>query len=182
MNLLLLATEAGGEDGGGGLEFILPAPAELLYGAISFAIVFWVLAKLAFPKIYGLLDDRSAAIQGRMEEAERELAEAERAKADYQSRIADAKGEANRIVEEAREQAESLRADIQARAEEEARQIVQRAQNDAAAERDRTLQELRAEVGIMSVELAGRIVEKELDASTHEQLVDQYIQDLSRQN
>lgn len=181
MDVLFLATEAA-ESGGGGLSIILPAAAELVYGAISFAIVFWLLSKVAFPRLNTALDDRRAAIQGKLEDADKALAEAEQAKAEYRASIGDAKGEANRIIEEAKQTAESLRRDIVAKAEAEAQQIVARAQQEVAAERDRALQELRAEVGALSVELAARIVEKELDPSAHQHLVDQYIQNLSRTN
>lgn len=177
---MLLAAEAG-EDASG-LSLILPAASELVYGFIAFAIVYFVLSRYAFPRINQLLEDRSSAIQGRMEEAEQKLQEAEETKAQFQSRIDDAKGEANRIIEEAKQTAESLRRDIVAKAEGEAEAIVTRAQNEVAAERDRTLQELRSEVGAMSVALAAKIVERELDPTAHQHLVDEYIQQLSRNN
>jgi F-type H+-transporting ATPase subunit b len=176
----ILAASAG-EDAGA-LDLILPAAPELFYGLISFVIVYVVLSKYAFPRINQMLDDRAAAIQGRMEEADAKLREAEQAKSDYQAQIGDAKGEANRIIEEAKQTAESLRRDIVAKAEAEAQAIVSRAQSDVAAERERALQELRAEVGQISVALASKIVEKELDASAHQNLVDQYIQQLSSSN
>jgi F-type H+-transporting ATPase subunit b len=182
MNALLLATEAAAEEGGAGLGIILPAAAELFYGAVSFVIVYFVLAKYAFPKINQVLEDRSAAIQGKMEEAERVRSDAHSVKNQYEAQLGDAKAEANRIIEEAKTTAESLRRDIVAKAEAEAQAIVSRAQSEVANERDRALQELRSEVGALSVQLASKIVEKELDPATHQHLVDQYIQDLSRQN
>ncbi len=180
MNALLLAAES--EGGGSGLGIILPAAAELFYGAVSFVIVYLVLSKFAFPKLNQALEDRSAAIQGKMEQAEAMRAEADSVKSQYQEQLADAKGEANRIIEEAKSTAESLRRDIVAKAEAEAQAIVQRAQSEVAAERDRALQELRSEVGAMSVQLASKIVEKELDPAAHQNLVDQYIQQLARNN
>lgn len=181
MNSLLLATEAGG-DGGAGIGLILPAGAELVYGAIAFTIVYFVLRRLAFPQIDKMLDDRREAIQGRMEEAEAKVTEAEETRRAYEDKLQEARREADRIVEEAKTTAESLRQDIVAKAEAEAQAIVQRAQNEVSNERDRALQELRTEVGQISVELASRIVGKELDASAHQGLVDEYINRLSRQN
>lgn len=181
MNSLLLATEAG-QEGGAGIELILPAGAELIYGALAFVIVYLVLRRFAFPQINQLLEDRRAAIQGRMEEAEEEFAEAQETREAYEAKLREAREEADRIVEEARSTAESLRQDIIDKAEAEAEQIVQRAQNEAANERDRVLQQLRREVGEVSVELASRIVERELDESTHRELVDEYVNRLSRQN
>ncbi|MDX1657754.1 MAG: F0F1 ATP synthase subunit B [Nitriliruptorales bacterium] len=174
--MLILAAEEGGQ---AGLSVILPAAAELVYGAIAFAIVYFVLAKYAFPRINEMLDERRDAIQGRMEEAEEAKREAERAREQYQSQLEDAKGEANRIIEEAKQTAESLRRDIVAKAEAEAQAIVSRAQSEIQAERERTLQELRQEVGNLSVQLASKIVEKELDRDRHEALVNEYINRLS---
>ena len=161
---------------------LLPAEPELIWGVVAFLLLLAAMYKLVFPKVNQALEDRAAVIEGKMEEAESKLNEAETTKADFEARIADARGEANRIIDEAKSTAESLRADIIARAEEEARGIVERAQNEVAAERDRALQDLRTEVGALSVELASKIVERELDASTHQGLVDDYIQRLSRTN
>lgn len=161
---------------------LLPDTSELIWGLVAFLLLLGLMYKFVFPKANQTLEDRSAVIEGKMEEAEAKLNEAEATKADFEARIADARGEATRIIDEAKETAESLRADIIARAEEEARGIVERAQNEVAAERDRALQELRTEVGALSVELASRIVGRELDPSTHQTLVDEYIQQLSRTN
>lgn len=180
MDFLLLAAEGGEE--AAGLELILPAAPELVYGFISFVIVFFVLRKFAFPQIDQLLEDRRAAIQGRMEEAEEELEDARATRRRYEEQLSEARDEADRIIEDARSTAESLRQDIVAKAESEAESIRERAQTEVANERDRALQELRAEVGQLSVELASRIVEKEIDADAHQHMVDEYIQQLSRQN
>jgi F-type H+-transporting ATPase subunit b len=174
----LLALEEGAEEG---IE-LLPETPELIWGAVAFLLLLAIMSKFVFPRVNEMLDDRSAAIQGKMEEADAKLAEAEESKARFEESIGDAQGEATRIIEEAKSTAESLRADIIAKAEEEARGIVERAQTEVAAERDRALQELRTEVGALSVDLASKIVERELDASTHQGLVDEYIQQLSRNN
>lgn len=180
MDIILLAAEQ--TEGASGLSIILPHPAELVYGAISFIIVYLVLAKFAFPKLNEMLEARSAAIQGKLEEADAKLNEAEAVKAQFAAQVGDAKGEANRIIEEAKATAESLRRDIVAKAEAEAQSIVSRAQSEVSVERDRALQELRSEVSAMSVELASKIVGKELDPSAHQGLVDQYINQLSANN
>jgi F-type H+-transporting ATPase subunit b len=175
---LVLAAPAGEDEG----IQLLPEEPELIWGAVGFALLMLIMFKFVFPKVNQLLEERSAAIQGKMEAADAKLAEAEASKADFDSRIADARGEADRIVAEARETAESLRRDIVAKAEDEAAELLEKARADVASERERVLQELRGQVGVLSVELASRIVERELDASTHQSLVDEYIQNLSRTN
>lgn len=179
MNTLILAAEGGDAST---LQLILPATAELAYGAIAFVIVLVVVSRFAMPRLNQLLDERAASIQGQMEEAEKARQEAEAEKREYQEQMADAKGEANRVIEEAKQTAEQLRRDIVAKAEDEAEAIKARAQAEADQERERLVSELRGEVGRLSVELAGRIVGKELDESRHQDLVDEYITKLARNN
>lgn len=180
MHTLFLAAETGEE--AGGLELILPAAAEAVWGLVAFVLVYLVLAKFAFPRLNTMLEERRDAIQGRMEEAESMRAEAAEAKRSFDASIADAKGEAARIRDAAKADAERIRTDLVAEAEAEATAIRERARRDAEQERDRTLQELRVDVGAMSVELASKIVEKEIDPATHAALVDSYINKLSTSN
>ncbi len=169
-------------DDASGAALLVPAAPELIWGFVAFLLLMAIFSKLVFPQANQTLQDRRAAIQGKMEEADAKLAEAEASKAEFDAGIADAKGEANRIVEQAKTDAEAVRADIVARAEDEAAQLLEKARADVASERERLLSELRTQVGTLSVELASRIVERELDASTHQSLVDEYIQDLSSAN
>src|SRR5207237_5088529 len=89
-----------------------------------------------------------------------------------------ARDEANRIIEEGRKTAESMRHDLEAKAEEESKAIVAKAQDEIRAERDRVFQELKAQVGELSLQLAGRMVGESLDRDRHLRLVDDYISDL----
>lgn len=177
MQHLILAAEEGDAT-----AVILPAAPELIYGFIAFAIVFGVLSRLVFPRMNTMLAERGEQIQGRMEEAEQARQEAEQTRREYQEQMDEARGEATQIIEDARATAEQLRRDIVAKAETEAEHLVSRARTDAEAERERVLQNLREEVGTLSVELASRIVGRELDESAHRELVDDYIGRLSRQN
>jgi F-type H+-transporting ATPase subunit b len=154
---------------------ILPDLAEVVVGGLAFLIVFGVLAKFAFPALNKTLQERSAKIQGQMEQAEARRGDADRVLADYRAQLAGARDESNRIIEEARKTAEQLRKDVQAKAEQEAQATVARAQEEIRAERDRVFQELRDQVGEIAVDLAGRVVGKSLDKDTHERLIDEYI-------
>ncbi|TVR23887.1 MAG: ATP synthase F0 subunit B [Nitriliruptor sp.] len=173
--ITVLAAENGGVQ-------LLPDWSELIWGSVAFAILLGLMLKFVFPKLMETLEERANSIQGRMEEAEAKYLEAERSKADYEASLADARGEADRIIEEAKSAADELRREARSRAEAEAAQIIERATAAVVSERDRVLSELRGQVGALSVELASRIVEREVDASTHEALVDEYIEQLSSQN
>ncbi len=175
--LVLAVTEGPGEE----LQ-LLPDFPELIWGFVAFSILMAFMFWKVFPTLNATLDERGARIQGQIEQAETVRGEAEQLRTQYEAQLADSRAEANRIVEEAKQTAESLRRDIVAKAEDEAAQRLEKARADVDAERDRVLQELRTQVGVMSVALASRIVERELDPATHASLVDEYIQDLASAN
>jgi F-type H+-transporting ATPase subunit b len=158
---------------------LYPQWQELVVGAIAFAILFFFMWKWVLPRINGLLEERRQKIQGELERAEHTRTEADSILAEYRQQLAGAREESGRIIEEARNTAEQLRHDLEARAEEEAQATVTRAQEEIRAERDRVFQELRTQVGEIAVELAGRVVGESLDPSAHERLIDQYIDEVA---
>ena len=180
MGILLAAAEADADSTV--RDLLLPVDAELIWGLLAFTVLFLVMRKLVFPRMDTMLEERRAAIEGKMEEAERVRVEMEDARRRFEASLGDARGEAARILDEARTAAESQRREIVATAEAEAKRIVERATADAESERARLLDELRGQVGSLAVDLAGRIVERELDATTHQGLVDDYISRLAARN
>jgi len=159
---------------------LYPAPAELVVGLIAFAIVFAFMAKWVLPRVGKVLDERREKIRGDLEKAEQTRRDAEKELADYREKLANAREEANRIIEEARKTAEQLRKDMAAKAEQESRQTVAKAQDEIRAERDRVFQELQQQVGQLSVRLAGIVVGEELDAERHAKLIDDYVKQVSK--
>jgi len=177
--LLILATEEGGGDQS--LQ-LLPEWPELVWGLVSFILLFLLLSRYALPAMNRMLEERRARIQGQLEEAEEIRHEAEELRRRHQEQLKEARAEANQIVEQARSDAERVREQKVREADEEAQAIRQRARDDAEAERSRLVQQLRAQVATLSVDLAGRIVHRELDEERHRTLVDEYIDQLSRMN
>jgi F-type H+-transporting ATPase subunit b len=175
-----LAEEAGAtaEAAGDEIGNLTPKPAELLIGVVAFAVFFFFLWKWVLPRANQVLEERREQIQGNLEKAEQTRREADTQLEDYRAQLANAREEANRIIEEARQTAEHLRQDIQARAEAEAQSTVVRAQEEIRAERDRVFQDLRGQVGEIAVALAGRVVGASLDEEAHRRLIDEYIDEV----
>ena len=167
-----------GGEGGGGLRLLLPVPEELIAGLIAFGIVFAVVWKFGIPALEETLDARAAAIKADLDAAEQAKQEAESLLDDYRAQLAGAREEAARIVEEAREAAEEVRADILSRAEAEAEAIRGRAREEIAAERERVAAELKQQVADLAIEIAGKLVAESLDVERQRQLVDRYIEEL----
>ena len=176
--LIVLAAESGADPE---LQ-LFPALPELIWGFIAFAILFAVISGRVFPAMNKTLDERRDAIQGRIEEAETQLAEAEKTRRDYEASLSEARNEATQIIEDAKADAERLKAEMIAKAEEEASAIKQRANAEAEAEKARALSELRGQVATISTDIAAKIVQAEIDQSRHDELVDAYISQLSNTN
>jgi len=162
------------------VSLVLPETAELIAGIIAFAIVFFFTWRWAMPTIKKTLEARQEAVAGELAGAEEAKVEAESLVSDYKSQLAEAKTDANRIIEEAREAAESMRSDIVAKAEDEANQVLAKARSEAEAEKGRALAEARSQVGEISVELAEKIVGESLDADAHSDLVERYLAELEQ--
>jgi F-type H+-transporting ATPase subunit b len=174
IRIAMLAQEASSDK-----ENLYPHAAELLVGAVAFAVVFFFISKWVLPRVNTLLEERRKLIQGELEKAETTRVEADTVLADYRQQLAGAREEANRIIEEGRRTADQLRRDLQEKAEQEAAATVTRAQEEIRAERDRVFEDLRTHVGDIAVELAGRVVNQALDKKAHEKLIDDYIEQVA---
>jgi len=174
LNSLVVATEGTDE-----FSPVVPHWTELVWGAVFFFLLLAILYKVAWPSLQAALAAREKAIVGSLREAEATKAEADGVLADYRAKLADAQSEAQRIIDEGRRTGEQIVADARSRAEGEAQQILTRAQADIAAERDRAISALRAELAGLSIELASRVVGKSLDTAAQRALVDSYIDELA---
>ena len=158
---------------------LVPSPAELVLGLVCFVVVFGILGRMLVPRIAKTLAEREDAIQGGINRADEAQAEAAQLLEQYRAQLADARQEAARIREEAREQGAQIIAELRQRAEAEARRITESAQAQIEAERQQALTSLRAEVGSLSVELASRIVGESLaDQARQSRMVDRFLDGL----
>jgi len=154
---------------------LLPAKNEILWGTASFLVLLVAVWKFGVPAVKNMEKAREDRIRNDLESAESAKADAEAEKAQYLAQIAGSREEAGRIIEEARQSAEQVRRDLIARAEAEAAEVRERAEADIAVQRQRALTELRGDVAQLSIDLAERIVERSLDRDTQRQLVDSFI-------
>ncbi len=157
---------------------ILPEINELIWGAISFVALLLLLSKFAFPALRTSMQARSDKISDSLEEAERVRTEAAGVLAGYQRQLAEAKEESGRIIDEARQSADSVKADLLARAETEAEEQRRRNAEQIAAEKDRVMSELQSQVAVLAIEMAERVVESNLDREASMRLIENYINDV----
>lgn len=168
-------------EGGVNLNPFEPQFGLYVWTLVAFAAVFYMLARSVFPRLQETLADREQRIKEDLEKAEETKRDAERVLEEYKARVAQAREEANRVIDEGRQSADAVRKDLIARAEAEARLIVDKAQKSLRGERDRAVQELQAQVAEWSVGIASRIVARELNPESQRELVETFIREVQEE-
>jgi F-type H+-transporting ATPase subunit b len=154
---------------------ILPETNEILWGGFGFLVVFAFLFWKGTPAIKKTMDERTAKIRGDLESAEAQRVEAEKVLAGYNAQLADAKNESARIIEEARQTADSVRTERIAAIDGEIAEMRQRAAAEIESSKAQAMADLRGEVTALAIGAAERVVERNLDDATNRALVDAYI-------
>ena len=158
---------------------LLPHPAEIIVGLVAFGILYWLFSSKIVPKMEAMYEERAAAIEGGMQEAEQAQAEARAALEKYNTQLAGARTEANEIRESAREQGASIVAEMRTQAQAEAARITESAKRQVEAERQQAVVQLRQEVGTLSTSLASKIVGESLEDEVRQKgIVDRFLADL----
>ena len=140
----------------------------ILAQMLNFFILVWILARFAYKPLVSMMQERKERIAKDLADAQAARNEAEQFKADYAAQIANARQEAQQIVEKAVQQAEATTREQIEREKERARQ-------DIVNERDRAMNNLRNEVISLSVAMATKVVAKDMDSETNTKLIEDAI-------
>src|ERR1700726_4116204 len=160
---------------------LLPPWPDVIIGTILFVLVFGALAKLLLPRIQQTLAERTEQIEGGLNRSKEAQTEAKELLDQYREQLAEARHEASRLREEAREQGAQIIAEMREQAQAEARRVTEAAQAQIEAERQQALISLRAEVGTLATELAGRIVGESLtDEARQNRMGDRFLDELEQ--
>ena len=154
---------------------LLPELNELIFGGAAFLIVFGFLWKFGMPAIKAGMQARTDKIQGDLDTAEAQRTEASGILAEYQAQLADARTESARIIEEARQAADEVRAGLQAKAEADINELKTKATADIEAAKLQAVADLRGEVTALAIGAAEQVVGRNLDQETNAALVEAYI-------
>jgi F-type H+-transporting ATPase subunit b len=168
----LAAPEKGGNP-------LVPESPELLVGTIAFAIVFFFFWKKLLPNINRVLEERRAAIEGGIEEADAMKVEAQGVLEQYKAQLAEARHEAARLRQEAQEQGAALIAEMRAEGQRQREEIVAAGHTQIEADRKAAAQTLRQDVGKLATELAGKLVGESLeDHARQSRVIDRFLDEL----
>jgi len=164
------------------MEALIPKVPEVIVALISFLVLLVVLGKFAFPPIVKILDERTDKIRESLEKAEETKVEAERLLEEYKVQMAEARGEAAKVIEQGRTVAESLKAEIVAKAKQEAEAEKVKAIEAIKAEKAAAMAELQKQVADLSVDVAGKIIGTSLKKEDHAALIERYVAEVGSLN
>jgi F-type H+-transporting ATPase subunit b len=159
---------------------LLPETNEIIWGAFGFLVVFFFVWKFGYPAMKKSLNDRTERIRSDLNAAESQRSEADKLLADYRAQLADAKSESGRIIEEARQSADLLKRDQEARLQAELAEMRTRAAADIDAAKVQAIADLRGEVAQLAIGAAEVVVKRNLDQATQVQLIEDYINQVAR--
>ncbi len=170
--LLLFASEAHEPN-----SLVLPSDInEVIWGTIGFLTVFTLIVWKGGPAIKNMWNARIERIRSEIETAEATRSEAEAKLAKIDSDIANADAERRRILDEARETAASLKTQIIAKAGTDASDLRARGAADVDSAKTQATSDLQAEIAVLALGAAEKVVANNLDSATQTELIENYIQ------
>ncbi|MCC5830171.1 MAG: F0F1 ATP synthase subunit B [Phycisphaeraceae bacterium] len=157
-------------------------PWQSLAALIAFTVLFFGLKKYAWGPILQGLQDREQKIKDDLAKAQRTFQDAQKLLDEHRALMATADQEARKIIDAGRRDAETAAAQIREQAEKEITAVKQRARQEINAAREQALAEIFSRVAVISSELAGSILKREINPDTHRELVERSLSQLESRN
>ena len=176
---MLHAVLSAATEGGETHSPVIPEWYDIIWSAVCFVIILIFFWKYVLPRVQKLLDERGEAIEGNIAKADEAQRKAEAALEEYTAQLADARTEAGRIRETARDDSKKIVAEAKDAATVEAARVTASAQAQIEAERQTALVSLRSEVGTLAIDLASGVIGESLtDDAKATAVVDRFLAEL----
>lgn len=147
---------------------------------VAFLVVLGVVAKYLLPPLDRALTDRQDAIRAELAAADAAKADAEAADADRRAALEHARAQAREIVEQAQRTSDRLAEEAHERGQREYDRLVTSADAEVRLARQRALEEAAQRLGELVVEVVERIIDREMDAAAHRDLIDEAVRALAQ--
>ncbi|MCR8632319.1 MULTISPECIES: F0F1 ATP synthase subunit B [Paenibacillus] len=145
---------------------------------IAFLILYLLLQKLAFGPLFGMMEKRRQLVKDQIQTAENNRKQSEQLLEEQKQALQATRKEAHDIIEQAKQTSSKQADDIIAAARVEATRVKEEAIRDIESEKNKAVAALRSQVSAMSVLIASKIIEKQIDEKSQEQLVEHYLKEV----
>ena len=172
MNMALLSMTANATQT---QDLVTLVPWTFIIQIVNLFIQVALIKKFLFKPINEILDKRRKMAHKEIKEAREAKEEADSLKVQYEDSLTNAHAEAARIVSDAQKEAQNKADTLLREAEQEATGIKARAMADIEQEKKKAMNEAKDEIGSLAMEIAGKVVEKEIKESDHKKLIDDFI-------
>lgn len=159
----------------GTLDLVSIVPWDIVTQLINLLLLFLLLKHFLFKPVQNILNARQAAIDKSYADADSALNKAEELRDEYEKRIADAKAEATDIVKSATRKAQANGEEIIRDAQVQAAHLLEKADVQIEQEKKKAMNELKDEISGIAVDIASKVVEREIDEKDHEALISEFI-------
>ena len=150
----------------------------MIFAWINLLILYFVLKKILFKPVKNMIDSRQKEVDDMYSDAETAKTEAAQLKADYEEKLEKANEESEEILKRAVRRAQLREEEILKSADEEARRSLERAAEQAELEKKRVLNEVKNEVSDMAIGIAAAVIERDVSAEEHRELIDDFIRNI----
>ncbi|ASK62085.1 ATP synthase F0 subunit B [Virgibacillus phasianinus] len=154
---------------------------DMLVQLVFFIILLILVKKYAWGPIIGMMQKREEYVANEIEIAEQNRAEAERASKEAAEKLRQTKEDAQKIIEDAKHIGGKQEQEIIESARQEAERIKISAQEEIKTEKEKAIQALQDKVASLSVLIASKVIEKEINAEDQEKLIDEYIKEVGEE-
>ena len=137
-----------------------------------------IFKKLLLNPVKKVIAERKAKADSQIADAQKLRTEAEAMKAEYEQNLQNARTEANQIVAAAQKTATTRSEELLGEARAQAAALKQKAEADIAQERKKAVNEVKDEIGGMAMEIASKVVEREIREADHKDLIDEFIKNV----
>ena len=153
-------------------------PFTAIFTLLNTIILFAVLKHFLFGPIEKVMEKRQEEVDKIYDDAENAKADAEAYKAEYDERLAHAKEEAVDIIKAAQERADRLGEEIVNDAKSKADDLMKRADAEIAQERKKAVNELKNEISVISLDIAEKMLDREINEGDHAELINRFIEEM----
>ncbi|MET3684258.1 F-type H+-transporting ATPase subunit b [Alkalibacillus flavidus] len=153
---------------------------SMIIQLIMFIILLALITKFAWRPLMNVMQEREEHVANEIDTAEKNRQEAERLMQEAQDELQGTRQNAQKIIEDAKETAKSEQNTMIAEAKEEAQRIKDNARQEIEQEKERAVQALQEQVGTLSVQIASKVIEKELTVDEQEKLINEYLEEVGK--
>ena len=162
------------------LQILNPMTSTIFWSIVVFVILVIVLWRVALKPINNIISKRQEEIREKIDSADRRNEEAKKYLDEQKKNVEKSKVEAKKIIDEGKDAARKIREEIEAKAGEKSRAMIEDALTEIRSEKERSLNEVKNEIIEIALSASEKIVSKKLSEEEHKKLIEDSLKELGK--